>query len=93
LSARYGEINFTQGKIFVRDSVRLYNFAKKQTLETEALYWNQKDSSIYSLSQVIIKSPKGIVLGDGIRTNSSFSKYVLLKPTGKVELDKDLDID
>jgi len=93
LSARYGEINYAKGTILVRDSVRLYNFEKKQTLETEALFWNQKDSSIYSLSQVIIKSPKGIVLGDGIRTNQSFSKYVLLKPSGRVELEKELEID
>lgn len=92
LSARYGEINFTRGTILVRDSVRLYNFSKKQTLETEALFWNQKDSSIYSLSQVIIRSPKGVVLGDGIRTNQSFSKYVLLKPSGKVELEKEFEI-
>lgn len=93
LSARYGEINFTKGTILVRDSVRLYNYSKKQTLETEALFWNQKDSSIYSISQVIIKSPKGIILGDGIRTNQSFSKYVLLKPSGRVELEKELEID
>lgn len=92
LSARYGEINYSRGTILVRDSVRLYNYAKKQTLETEALFWNQKDSSIYSLSQVIIKSPKGIVLGDGIRTNQSFSKYVLLKPSGRIELEKELEI-
>jgi LPS export ABC transporter protein LptC len=93
LSARYGEINYTKGTILVKDSVRLYNFAKKQTLETESLFWNQKDSSIYSLSQVIIKSPKGIILGDGIRTNQSFSKYVLLKPSGRVELEKELEIE
>jgi LPS export ABC transporter protein LptC len=93
LSARYGEINYKKGTILVRDSVRLYNYSKKQTLETEALFWNQKDSSIYSLSQVIIKSPKGIILGDGIRTNQSFSKYVLLKPSGRVELEKELEID
>lgn len=93
LSARYGEINYSKGTILVRDSVRLFNFAKKQTLETEALFWNQKDSSIYSLSQVIIKSPKGIVLGDGIKTNQSFSKYVLLKPSGRLELEKEFEID
>lgn len=91
LSAKYGEINYTQGTLFVKDSVRLYNIQRKQTLETEALYWNQKDSSIYSLSQVIIKSPKGIVLGEGIKTNQNFSKYELLKPAGKIQLEKELE--
>jgi LPS export ABC transporter protein LptC len=93
LSARYGEINNTRGTILVKDSVRLYNFAKKQMLETEALFWDKKDSTIYSLNQVIIKSPKGIVFGDGIRTNQSFTKYVLLKPTGKVKLEKEFELD
>lgn len=93
LSARYGEINHTQGTILVKDSVRLYNFAKRQILETEALFWNQKDSSIYTLSSIIIKMPNGIVLGEGIKTNQSFSKYELLKPTGKIELGKEFEID
>jgi LPS export ABC transporter protein LptC len=93
LTALYGEINYTNGTIIVRDSVRLFNFDKKQTLETEALYWNQKDSSIYSLSQVIVRSPKGIVIGkEGIRTKQDFSKYELLKPEGKIELEKELEI-
>lgn len=92
LSAKYGEINYTQGTILVKDSVRLYNIKRQQTLETEALFWNQKDSSIYSLSQVIIKSPKGIVFGEGIKTNQNFSKYELLKPAGKIQLEKELEI-
>lgn len=93
LSALYGEVNFTLGTLIVRDSVRLYNFEKKQTLETEALFWNQKDSSIYSLSQVIVRSPKGVLLGDGIRTKQDFSFYEFLKPQGKIELEKELEID
>jgi LPS export ABC transporter protein LptC len=93
LTALYGEVNFSKGLLFVKDSVRLVNLEKKQRLETEILFWNQKDSSIYTLSQVIIKSPKGTVLGDGIRTNQSFSKYVLLKPSGRVELEKEFEID
>ena len=93
LTALYGEINYSNGTIIVRDSVRLFNFDKKQTLETEALYWNQKDSSIYSLSQVIVRSPKGIVIGkEGIRTKQDFSRYELLKPEGKIELEKELEL-
>jgi LPS export ABC transporter protein LptC len=93
LSAKYGEINNTRGTILVKDSVRLYNFEKKQTLETEALFWNQNDSSIYSLSQVIIKLPQGIVLGNGIKTNQNFSRYELIKPTGKIKLEKEFQFE
>ncbi len=86
LSALYGEINFSKGVLFVRDSVQLYNYEKKQRLETEILYWNQKDSSIYSLSKVTVYSPKGVLFGDGIKTKQDFSTYEFLKPFGKFSI-------
>lgn len=93
LSALYGEINYNTGELMVKDSVRLYNHKKKQTLETEALFWNQKDSSIYSRSSVIVRSPKGKVFGEGIKTKQDFSSYVLLKPVGAWQIDKNETIE
>lgn len=93
LSSQYGEINYATGQLMVRDSVRLHNHQKQQTLETEALYWNQKDSSIYSKSSVIVRSPKGKVFGQGIRTKQDFSSYVLLKPVGSWQLEKNQTIE
>ncbi|MFM6933989.1 MAG: LPS export ABC transporter periplasmic protein LptC [Flavobacteriales bacterium] len=91
LTALYGEINYSKGTMMVKDSVRLYNYEKKQTLETEALFWNQKDSSIYSKSSVIVRSPKGTIFGEGIRTKQDFSKYELIKPVGKFEMENELE--
>jgi LPS export ABC transporter protein LptC len=93
LSALQGEINYTRGTLLVKDSVRLFNYEKNQTLETEALFWNQRDSSIYSLSQVIIRTPKGKVIGSGVRTKQDFARYELLKPEGVIELEKQLTLD
>lgn len=92
LSARYGQINYNTGELMVKDSVRLYNIEKKQTLETEALYWNQKDSSIFTKSAVIVRSPKGKLFGKGIRTKQDFSNYVLLEPVGSWQLEKNQTI-
>lgn len=92
LSARYGQINYNTGELMVKDSVRLYNIKKKQTLETEALYWNQKDSSIFTKSAVIVRSPKGKLFGKGIRTKQDFSNYVLLEPVGSWQLEKNQTI-
>ena len=89
LTALYGEVNFNTGKLFVRDSVQLYNFAKKQRMLTEVLYWNQRDSTIYTHSSVVVRSPGGILYGDGIETKQDFSEYVFLKPRGKYDFDKD----
>lgn len=93
LSARYGELNYTTGAFMVKDSVRLYNHKKKQTLETETLFWNQKDSSIYSKTAVIVRSPKGKLFGKGIRTKQDFSNYVILEPVGSWQIDKNQTIE
>lgn len=88
LTALYGEINLTKGIFFVKDSVQLFNYEKKQRLETEELIWNQKDSAIYTNKAVIVRNPQGILFGQGIRTQQDFSTYVFLKPTGKIDFDK-----
>lgn len=84
LFAYYGEINDVQNMIFVKDSVRFFNFEKKRLLETEALYWNRSDSTIYTDGQVIVKSPEGIALGTGFKSKQDFSKYSILKPQGQI---------
>lgn len=88
MTALYGEINLTKGTFFVRDSVQLFNYEKKQRLETEELIWNQKDSAIFTNKAVIVRTPQGILFGQGIRTHQDFSTYVFLKPTGKIDFDK-----
>lgn len=92
LSALYGEINYSTGELMVKDSVRLYNHKKQQTLETETLFWNQKDSSIFTESAVIVRSPKGKIFGKGIRTKQDFSNYVLLQPVGSWQIEKNQTI-
>ncbi len=82
LFAQSGNVNSTTGKMFVQDSVRLYNIEKKQTLESENLYWNQKKKSIYTNSPVVVKTPKAYFYGDGIQTTQEFSEYTFLKPRG-----------
>ena len=86
LTALYGEVNFDKGELFVQDSVQLINHAKEQRLETERLNCNKRDSSIYTKNNVVVKSPKGIVYGDGIRTKQDFSYYEFLKPRGRIDL-------
>lgn len=89
LTALYGEVNFSKGKLFVKDSVQLYNHVKKQRLITESLHWNQRDSTIYTHSSVVVRDPAGVLYGDGIRTKQDFSEYTFLKPRGKYDFDKD----
>jgi len=92
LTAKYGKINHTLNQIMVKDSVRLYNYKKKQTLKTEVLYWRQKDSSIYTPKKVYIFSPKGRFMGEGLKTKQDFSRYEILKPQGHVVIEKEEEL-
>lgn len=87
LTALYGEINYNSGMIFVRDSVRLFNYEKQQTLETEELFFNQQDSSLFTNKYVVVKRlGKGITgSGTGITTSHSFKNYVITYPEGEVD--------
>ena len=67
---------------------QLYNEAKKQRLETEELFWTQKDSTIYTEKAVIIRTPEALFFGEGVRTKQDFSTYEFLKPKGKIDLKK-----
>ncbi len=84
LTARYGEIRDKEGTITVRDSVILKNIEKQQQLETEELHWNRRDSAIFTNKNVIVRSPDGILYGQGIRTTQSFDYYEFIKPYGKI---------
>ena len=92
LTAKYGKINHSSNQLYVKDSVRLYNYKKKQTLKTEVLYWQQKDSMIYTPKTVYIFSPKGQFRGQGLRTKQDFSRYEILKPEGNIEIEKEEEL-
>ena len=86
LTALYGEIDSEAGTFYAKDSVRLYNYEFDQRLETEELYWYQKDSAIVTDKPVIVYTKKGILFGEGLESKQDFSAYVFKKPTGKIDL-------
>jgi len=88
LTGLYGEINETKGTMRVLDSVQLHNPERKQTLYTEALYWDQKDSLIFTDKMVMIKSPTELIYGKGIRAKQDFSYYEFLEPQGRISIKK-----
>lgn len=91
LTSLNGKVNYETGLMQVRDSVVLRNLVKKQYLETEELYYNQKDSTIYTEKNVVIKKDgKGVIgRGRGIRTTQFFQKCKILEPVGKIEMSED----
>ncbi|MDG2153350.1 MAG: LPS export ABC transporter periplasmic protein LptC [Crocinitomicaceae bacterium] len=89
LTAQRGVYDHAEELVVVNDSVRLYNYKKDQTLETEELTWNKKDSTIRTNSQVVVSSPKELLTGKGLVTKQDFSYFEILNPTGRLNLKKE----
>jgi LPS export ABC transporter protein LptC len=95
LEANYGEINFDTGLMVVRDSVVMRNLKKRRYMETEELFYNQKDSTVYTDKYVIIKREDKSVIGKGhgIRTSHFFDAGQvagdILDPIGKLDFSED----
>ncbi|MAA57820.1 MAG: LPS export ABC transporter periplasmic protein LptC [Cryomorphaceae bacterium] len=89
LVALSGVFDHDEGVVEVQDSVRLFNYAREQQLETEYLIWNKKDSTIRTDRNVLVRSPKEILKGKGLVTKQDFSFFEILEPTGKINLKKE----
>lgn len=89
LYAKYGEINFDSGEMFVKDSVHFHNLADDRHMYTTILFWNQKDSMIYTNEKVRLVSAKGTGYGDSFKARQDFSYYKITRPTGKYEFNQD----
>lgn len=86
LTCKYGEINETQQSMKALDSVQMFYPASNRTVNTEALYWNQSDSLIFTDKMVVIKSPTELLYGKGLRAKQDFSYYQFIEPQGKINL-------
>lgn len=88
LTSLYGEVDYETGMMFVKDSVVLHNLAEKQILETEILFYNQKDSTVYTDKYVVLKKEgEGVIgRGKGIKTTpfGRFTKGDIFHPEGRL---------
>lgn len=88
LTSLYGEVDYETGMMFVKDSVVLHNLTEKQILETEILFYNQKDSTVYTDKYVILKKiGEGVIgRGKGIKTTpfGRFTKGDIFEPEGRL---------
>jgi LPS export ABC transporter protein LptC len=86
LTAYYGEREAQNDKMMVRDSVIVKNIEKGQQLETEELYW--QNDSIFTKKAVVVRTQDEILWGKGIIADQSFSKFVILQPTGQKKMNE-----
>ena len=86
LRANYGELKRRDNLYVARGNVVMKNIVKKESLETEELFWNQSRDRIYTDKFVKITTPERVIMGQGLETNQKFFPYSFHKVTGTFDL-------
>jgi LPS export ABC transporter protein LptC len=76
LFAKYGNYLENENKVFLRDSVVVFNVSG-DTLFCKELYWDQVKAEFYTDKNVIISKPDEKFYGKGLRADQSFKWLTL----------------
>ena len=84
LTADYGKYKEYQNIVFLKDSVKVINFLKGDTLYTDELYWDRSRAGVefYTDKPVKIRTKTQILNGIGMEASQDFNSYHITKFTG-----------
>ncbi len=83
LTAEHGIFDQKKNELTASKNVVLRN-TEGEMLETEKLIFQQDSSRIFTDAPVKITSGSGVFYGKGLESNSSFTRYKILEPTGDI---------
>jgi LPS export ABC transporter protein LptC len=88
LDARYGTYKESSAIIFLRDSVRVVNLLKGDTLFCEEMYWNQNKPGMefFTDKPVRIRTRTQVIDGVGMESGQDFRNWRILKPRGTLQI-------
>ena len=90
VEAKYAKYLEAFGRIYLRDSVLVYNF-KGDTLRAKDLWWVQQEERFFTEDSVWIRTPTQRIDGSGLTAKADFSQYTILNARGPVEVPDSLD--
>jgi len=84
LTALYAKYKETQSIVFLRDSVKVINMKKGDTLYCKQLYWDRSrtGTEFYTSDSVRIRTKTQILNGIGMESSQDFNNWHIVKPTG-----------
>lgn len=87
LRANYAKYLESESKVFLRDSVVVFN-TKGDTLYCQELYWDryQRGHEFYTDKPVRIRTPTQIIDGDGLDAPQDFKTWHITNVTGVVRV-------
>ena len=88
LDANYARYLESHNRIFLRDSVRVFNI-KGDTLFCQELWWDQPEAKFYTDKPVRIHQPGTIINGVGLTAPQDFKTFTMFKITNSILRVKD----
>ena len=87
LNAHYGKYMETESKVFLKDSVVVFN-TKGDTLFCNELYWDRSNPGreFYTDKPVRIRTPTQIIDGDGLDAPQDFKSWHIINGRGLVRV-------
>ena len=89
VKARYAKYFETLGKVYLRDSVVVFN-TTGDTLYCDDLWWDQTANIFYTDRPVVIHTSTQQLNGSGLWALANFSKYTIKNTTGDVAIPKSI---
>ncbi len=89
IEAGYG-ISYEKTKLLLAQTdVVVENLKTKEVLNTETLYWNQREKTIFTQAPVKITSPDRIIYGDSLTATEGFEQRVIHNIRARLEFDEE----
>jgi hypothetical protein len=87
LDARYGRYKQNENRVFLKDSVRVFNTAG-DTLFCRELWWDQQKEKYYTDKPVRIHRPRGQILygNYGLEANQNLTDIQIKSGSGRLEM-------
>lgn len=85
LDARYGKYFETLNKVFLRDSVVVFNH-QGDTLRTPELWWDQAQQKFYTDKKVRIRKSGNLIFGVGMDARQDLSDIHIRQITGTLQV-------
>lgn len=85
LSAKYGHYLENENKVFLRDSVVVFNVTG-DTLHCRELYWDQQKELFYTDKNVIIQKPDQKIYGTGLTARQDFKAFTIKNAYGFINI-------
>jgi LPS export ABC transporter protein LptC len=88
LTANYAKYKESQSIVFLRDSVKVINILKGDTLYCQELYWDRSrtGNEFYTDKPVRIRTKTQILNGIGMEARQDFKEFHIIQSTGIIQV-------